>query len=202
MLLTSGSAADNALLRRGWSTTYVTPLNSTICVFIRSYYIISRGPFVSGTTHFNGAQSTTLAVTEGQSSFFLSCLSQPFIHRIVFTTFKPGFPPFLWWKCQGYYFPCRFVVDDIFTWNPSVGGGDYRAAFVCCIVFLAGNMSSFPVAIVRDYDSNKRLLSWNVVNVPKFSQCSLFVFFARFNYGKSSAATLWFLFLKWWTSFK
>lgn len=67
-------------------------------------------------------------------------------------------------------------MDDIFTWNPPVGGGDYRAAFVCCVVFLAGNMSSFPVAIVRDYDSDKRLLSWNVVNVPTFSQCSLFWF--------------------------
>lgn len=55
-----------------------------------------------------------------------------------------------------------------------MGGGDYRAAFVCGIVFLAGNMSSFPVAIVRDYDPNKRLLSRNVVNVPKFIQCSLF----------------------------
>lgn len=61
-------------------------------------------------------------------------------------------------KCQGYYFPCRLVVDDIFAWNPSVGGGDYRAVFVWCIVFLAGNKLGFPVGIVRDYDSNKHLI--------------------------------------------
>lgn len=50
-------------------------------------------------------------------------------------------------KCQHEYFPCRLVVDNIFIWNPSVGGGDYRAVFVWCFVSLAGNLSGFQLPL-------------------------------------------------------
>lgn len=68
-------------------------------------------------------------------------------------------------------------MDDIFAWNPSVGGGDYRAVFVWRIVSLAGNKSGFPVGIVHDYDSNKHLIQRCPELLSNVSLLAFFFFF-------------------------